>query len=165
MALVRTGSILSVTLIDSGGNLTTKEFQLTAADIAAAVTDGATIRTALLGVTDSVIASYRVSDVYVEDALVLPASAENEVRASITTYVKDNAGKKANISIPAPKIGMFDATSGAGKNTIGSPSNGGGILSTYLALFQTGGQAYASDGEVLEGFVRGVRTTVKSRQA
>jgi len=101
----------------------------------------------------------------VEDALALPATAENEVKASVTTYVKDNAGKRANITIPAPKIGMFDASAGSGKNTIGSPSNGGGILSTYLAVFQTGGQAYASDGEVLEGFVRGVRTTVKSRQA
>lgn len=171
MALVLTNYRMSVTLIDSGSNTTEMTINLTTTDAAQAETDGATARTQILLVTDSVIASYLLSAVYWENALALPATAENETKLSLTLRLANKGDQKSNMRIPAPKIGLFQGTSGAAKNVVNYSS---APLSTFLDMFrETTGIATFSDGDFVQGgaagtpingLVKGVRTTVRSRQ-
>lgn len=147
MAKVSTGFTLSVTLIDSGGNTAVREYALTAADAAAAATASATIMAALDAVTDAEIKSYSIRETFIEDALVLPATAEVENLAEIVLQIDGNPLKKANISIPAPNAGIFVGAVGPNRNTV---DPGDTALVTYATIWVTGQQATLSDGEVIE---------------
>src|SRR5688572_26853416 len=119
MALVSSGFVLRVVLIDNGANQVTREYDLVAADMAAAETATTAILAALDAVTDAVIKSYTVGEQYVEDALTLPASGvQVENIAEVVLQIVDDPLKKAVISIPAPVAGIFVATSGTGANIV-----------------------------------------------
>jgi len=147
MALVSTGWRLTVTLNDTSGSSSTLTFDLVAADQLTASTDAATILTALGNVTDSVVGQYFLGEVFAEDALTLPANAENAIKASVSLYLEGAGQKRANLKIPAPNIGLFTATSGPGYNVVDGADT---ALEAYIDLFQTtGGVATISDGETV----------------
>jgi len=171
MAIVSRGFATSITLVDSGGNATSLEIKLTSADAATAATDAAVVRVALLAITDSVISRYSVSEVFEEDALTLPADAENETKLSLTCRIYGAGDKKGNLRVPAPKIAAFSGTSGSAKNVVNYSS---AIVGGWLNIFRNStGVASFNDGEFvagapgatpIAGLVKGVRTTVRSRQ-
>lgn len=158
MAIVSDGFWLDVSLVDYGGNQTSKRWKMVAVSAAGAATDAGTVLAALAAVTDAVVAGYSIQERFVEDALSLPATVNPvSVLASNTAYI-DNAGqKKFNFSIPSPKIGIFVSAIGDGADIV----DGGDVaFAAYKALFDAGtGKLYVSDGERAGGFLRGKRVT------
>lgn len=147
MALVSAGWRLSVTLVDSEGSESVLKYALTAANYADAWTATGLILAALNPVTDAVIKGHATSEVYVEDALTLPSGVEVEKRAVITGRIEDSVPVRyANVVIPAPNQGIFQAATGSGARLIDKAD---AALLAYLALFEDGGSATISDRESL----------------
>jgi len=161
MALVTNNFWLTISLADNGANVSTKTYQLQAADFATATTDAATIIAALNGVTNSVIVGYSLSERFIENAISYPAAGvENEDKASITGLLVGGI-KKANFQIPAPVISMFQGATGPAANIVDVSD---AALVVYADLFDTGGEAYISDGELLDFMLSGSRISAKSRK-
>lgn len=160
MALVANGYGLSISLVDNGGNVSTLKYDLTSADHAAALVDGAAIVSALAAITNAVISQWVIHTRYAEDAFAYPAAGvENEDKASITVLLDGLGNKKANVKIPAPVIGIFTAATGLGANIVDISDTD---LLTYLAIFEDGGEAYISDGETMDMPLTGKRISAKS---
>lgn len=160
MAITSKGWELSVSLADNGANISTLQYKLRSADATEAATDSAAVIAALNAVTDSVISDYYIKHHYSEDAMAYPAAGvQNEDKASITVLLTTGGGKKANLKIPAPVIGIFTAASGGGANVVDMSD---ADLVTYLNLFKSTGECYISDGEDLSAGVSGKRISAKS---
>jgi len=145
---------LNVTLVDNGNNKTAKTYDLQGADLTEATSNAGTILTALAAVTDAAIKGYHIGSRFVNDAFAFPASGvQVEDIAQITLSITDDPTKYATIGIPAPKVGVFEGTSGAAANQVKNAT----IVTTYWELFKAGEQAYLSDGETAEIFVSGKR--------
>jgi len=152
MALVSKGWELVVGLVDRGGKTVNRTFELTAVDTAGDATavfaDVGTIITNLNAVTECVIKGYRVAEVFAEDALALPTSAEAEAeqRLSISALIVGDPLESATYHIPAPAQALFQAASGAGADL---PNFSNAALDAFIAMFDSGGSdlAYISDGE------------------
>jgi len=161
MALVGGGYFGVVDLIDNGGNVTSRRYELTAGTFTDADSDlTGTIVPALQAVTDAKVKSFFVEVTTVEDALTLPASGiEIENLALLDLQIVGHPEKSATLTIPAPKPAIFVATSGDGANVV-NPANA--AVLAYVALFGASGQALVSDGEVSAGIVSGKRIHRKS---
>jgi hypothetical protein len=147
MALVSAGFEGSATLADNGGNEATLRYKLTAATIAAALTDMAGIVSELDAITDCVVRRYNVGEVFVEDTEQFAgAGVQTENVALVVAKIDDPEPKTVNIRIPGPNIGIFKAASGPDANVVDAAD---AALITYLQNFQTGGIAALSDGETL----------------
>jgi len=158
MALVSDGFWMRVTLVDNGNNRTIKTYQLRAALIATAITDGATIRAALAAVTDSVISAYSVAERFHEDTFVFPASGiQNEDKASISAVI--TGAKTGNLKIPAPIPAMFQDVTGGAANIVDTTN---ALLITYTDVFKSGNEAFISDGDDLITLSSGKRISAKS---
>lgn len=156
---------LMVQIADNSGKTTKKTFELQAADAAAAATDSATILAALNAVTDGVVKSYSINHVFIENALVLPASGvENENQALLSIRLASDPTKYASFAIPAAAPGDFVSASGAGANVVDTGDAG---INALVALFTTGNEAYLSDGELADSALdfSGKRRHVASRNS
>jgi len=160
MALAHVWYELTASLADNGANITTKRYRLRSVDFAAAVIDTAAIIAALAAVSASTIVGYRINDVFHEGSVSYPAAGvENEDKASVTVLLTTGGGKKANLKIPAPVIGIFQGTSGYKANIVDTAD---ADLLTYLDLFKSGGECYVSDGEDLDEIMSGKRISAKA---
>lgn len=154
---------LVVQIADNSGKTTKKTFEMQAADAAAAATDAAAILAALNGVTAGVVKSYSINHVYVENALVLPASGvENENQALLSIRLASDPTKYAGFAIPAADPAIFVAASGAGANVV---DTGDAAVNTLVSLFTSTNEAYLSDGELADSSLdfSGKRRHVASR--
>jgi len=152
---------MTCTLVDNGGNVTTKRYELRSADATEAAADTAAIIAALNAVTNAVMSSYRYGEEFKENAFAFPAAGiENEDKASITCLLTTSGAKKGNLKIPAPVIGIFQGASGPSANIV---DIGDTDLGTYADLFKTGGEAFISDGEDLDEMMSGKRISAKSQ--
>lgn len=164
MAFASAGWKMFVTIRDNGGNDTTKSYELTSADATAAATDSAAVLAALAGVTDGLLVDYGVYEKMVEASPSLPASGvQIEDLALLEFDITGNPTKKATHTIPAPKPGIFQTTSGAGANIVDTADT---ALVTYRDLFRAGGtgECYLSDGETANSLIKGRRIHRKSRR-
>ena len=162
MAIVSGGWKLSVTVVDNGGDVTTRSFDLTSPDAATAATDSATVLAAFLALTDAVQVSHHYYEVFVNDSLAFPASGiENQNQALLDFLITDDPTKHATLSIPAPKPGIFLSTSGPSAEII---DTGDAAVIAFAALFIPGGEATLSDGETADALVGGHRRHVRSRR-
>src|SRR5664279_209353 len=161
MALVAGGYFGVVDLIDNGGNVTRRRYELTAATVADADSDMSTVIVpALVAVTDAKVKGYLIEVTTVEDSLTLPASGvEIENLALLDFSIVGHPEKSATLTIPAPKPTIFVASSGDGANVV-DPADAAVIA--YVALFEGSGQVLISDGEVAAGLVSGKRIHRKS---
>jgi len=155
MALVSDGYWLHVSLVDNGGNVTRKSYQLKSADETAAIADAATVMTALGNVTDAAFLGYEICLRFVENAFAYPASGvQIENQALIGLGIENNPLKTATTAIPAPKPAIFAGTSGAAANVV-DPADA--AVLAYWQLFNAAGPCYISDGEVAEVYKDGRR--------
>lgn len=139
---------LVIQVADNSGKTTKKTFELQSADAAAAATDSAAILTAFNAVTSGVVKSYSINQVFVENALVLPASGvENENQALLSIRLASDPTKYASFAIPAADPTIFVAASGAGANVVDTGDAG---VNALVGLFTTGNEAYLSDGELAD---------------
>jgi len=146
MALVSAGYELTVTLVDNGGGSTKRSFKLRDDDPLDIPTVVGDILTDLNAVTDLVVSSYKIGEVFVEDALALPTSlnAQKEMNARVVLQLASSPLKKAVIEIPAPIVGMFGAAGTPAYNEVDISND---LLEAYVANFMAAGTAYISDGE------------------
>lgn len=165
MAFVDQGWRLVLTFADSGGNTTTRTFFLTATDDAgdlSPVIDAVqVIVTAWTAATDAVIVSQQVTKVTVNDSVVLPAAGvQVENNAQISAKIDGIPNKSAVFEVPAPKIGMFQATTGPGSNVVQFST---APTPALVNIFKAGGEAYISDGEsITDQGIKGKRVHHKS---
>jgi len=153
-----------VNLVDSGGNVTTRTFQVDGADETEALTNGGAIVTRLAAITDASIRDYTVGIVLVEDAFALPSGSVNvEEAAEVTGTITDKPAKHAVVSIPAPKIGVFVGTSGPNRNIVDVADTD---LNTFMNSFAPGAAGFLSDGETIDSsaLVKGKRVHYRSRK-
>jgi hypothetical protein len=156
---------LVIQLADNSGKTTKKTFELQSADAATAATDSAAILAALIAVTEAVVKSYSINHVFVENALVLPASGvENENQALLSIRLASDPTKYAGFSIPAADPGIFVSASGAGANVV---DTGNAAVNALVDLFTDTNEAYLSDGELADGSLdfSGKRRHVASRNS
>lgn len=162
MAMVLVGYRGYVTFMDNGAQETTRSYELVASTAADAATAMSAVLAALASVTDDAIVGYSFGPRYGSDSVSLPASGvENQNQALIETYIAGELTKVATYTIPAPKPAIFVATSGDGANQV-DPTNA--AVLAYQAIFQTGGQAYISDGEIAGNIKGGKRIHRASRR-
>lgn len=165
MAFVDQGWKLTLSLVDAGGNPTTREFPLVATDdagdLAAVIADVQTIVDAYTLATDAIITKQTVSKDTVNDSVTLPTTSVNvEENLQVSAKIVGIPNKSAVFEIPAPKIGMFLATSGPNRNNANFAS---GPLPAIVNLYKTGGQVYISDGEqITDQGIKGKRVHHKS---
>lgn len=165
MALVSIGYALSVNLIDTSGSISTLQYDLQATTFAEANTEAGNIIAELDPITSATIAGYRVTQVYTEDALTLPANSENAVKAELSVRLAGVGNKRAILRIPSPAASIFVAGSGAGFNIVDTAD---ADVLAYVALFELGNSAYLSDGETVvipasQAIDSGRRISVRSR--
>lgn len=161
MAFATAGFFLSVTMVDYGANETNKRWKMTAATMATAVTDAAAIMTALAAVTDAEVTSYAIEERYNEGTIVPPTVINPvSVVASNTASVLGAGNKKVNFSIPAPQIAIFEGPTGDAADIVDTDN---AAVEAYVALFQTGGKLFLSDGERINAHLKGIRVTQKRR--
>lgn len=161
MALVGGKFKFSITLLDNGGDKTTRTYDMQAVTQEAAETDAPAILAAIQGVTDAVVVSYSFYEEFVNDALAYPASGvENQNQALLDFLIVDDPTKHATISIPAPKPGIFMATSGPPAEIIDTAD---AAVIAFAGLFLAAGQLYLSDGEEADSLAGGHRRHVRSR--
>jgi len=146
MALVTQGFRLVTQMKDTGGNLTTRSYQMTAADYATAQTDAVDIITKLKAVSDAAVSGYHIQEVFVENAFALPGAAEVENQALLTLPIAGKPNKSASVSIPAPNVGIMAGLTGPNFNVVDFTDTN---LIAFVNLFITGGKAKLSDGEVV----------------
>lgn len=149
MAIVEAGWEASFDLLDGLGKLGVKTVRLRAADQAEAETAAAAYLASLLAVTDCILAGYRISQIFTENALgALPAvTVMHNITASITAAILDLPFKFATAAIPGPKITIFNATSGRNANIVNVASP---LVTAFLTEYTEAGSAYISDGESLD---------------
>lgn len=150
--------------IDTGGNVTSRTFQLvntdTGDDISAVRTDASAVLAAFAAASDAKLKAYRLTAVYVEDALTLPTGAEVENNLQISAKIAGLPNKSAIIEIPAPKATLFQQTTGPGWNLADFADP---LLAAVVNLFKADGNAYVSDGEhITDQNIRGKRVHHKS---
>lgn len=155
--------LLSVTLVDNGGKTSTLQYALRAADHTAAVTAAGLALAAIATVSAAVVKGYTLAQVFVEDALSLPATGVRVAEyANITVALDGFPNKVANLRIPAPLSSIFLAATGTNARIVDVTD---ADLQDYATLFAVGGPAYISDGEDLDinadngGLIRGGRNT------
>lgn len=148
MALVAGGFEFSVVLVDSGGNKSTRVYDLTSADMTEALTDAAAILALLDTLTNAAIQGYRVAQKFVEDAFAYPAGGVNvEELALVTAQIDGEPGKTVNFSIPAPVDSIFIAVTGPQRNRVDTANLD---LIAYASIWNPGSRAEISDGESIE---------------
>jgi hypothetical protein len=164
MALTQQGYELLVDFADNGGKpYARRTYPLVATDITTIPAIITSMLATISAATDAVIASYRLAQVFVEDALVLPtAGVQNENQAIISAPILGRPNKSGTITIPAAKIGCFVSTSGKGANVV---NTGAGVAQNYARMFDSahGDEAYLSDGEFIDSSqMAGKRRHVKN---
>lgn len=158
MAMIPKGFYLRISLKDNGGNTTIKTYKLRSADFTIATTDSATIRAALIAITDSVVSAYNIAQRFYEGTFVFPAAGvENENKASITAI--NNLAEAVNLQVPAPKIGIFTGPTGGAANIVDVEN---ADLITYTDVFKSGAEAYVSGTDDLVALSSGKRISAKS---
>lgn len=143
---------LGVGLVDRGARVFNRVFELTATDTAgdasAVLTDVATILANIAAVTELKVKSYRVTKVFVENALTLPTSAEaeGEQNLHISALIVGDPTDSATYDIPGPKQALFLAASGPGAD---QPNFAVTALDNFIEMFNSAGSGLAtiSDGE------------------
>jgi len=156
MALVSVGFQATVTLVDTGGNESNKQYEVRGATFADAATNVLALLTDIALVSDAIVKGYRVSQVFANDAFAYPADAEIENQALIIVRLATNPTKTASVLIPAPKDTLFVGASGPTYNVVDmADANVLGYIGNFLAA----GTCFISDGEdmAVDGGISGHR--------
>lgn len=148
MALTFDRFELTVTLIDSGANQSTKTFALNTSDYDDAILARDEILSALDAASDAKISGYRLSFVGVENAFSLPlGGVEIENQALLVFLLDGFANKAATFIIPAPNDGLFVSSTGKNRNVVDTSD---AAIIAIRDLFTSSGVATISDGETVD---------------
>lgn len=176
MALQNLPAVFKLILKDRGGNTAPMIFKsnITSQSVAQDMLTALLIAIPSLSKAKVIQATYSLGQVE-DDQTIGTGNGEIEERASINLALVADAGstgqtKYAEIAIPAPVDGLFQATSGRLYNVV-DPTNA--TLQTLLDFYTAGwgisGSLTLSDGQTIEdptvaGNVNGKRTHRRSRK-
>lgn len=152
------------TFLDGGSNTTTRDYEMDA-DIVTyddAVAAAEAMLADLEALTDAEISNYRVYRNRNEGTLVIPAATvQVENCLSLTVLLTAAGNKKANLNVPAPKIGAFIASTGPQANIA---NTGATIVTNFTDNFLIAGAFTVSDGEEIARVLDGKRVHKKSNK-
>lgn len=97
--------------------------------------------------SDSVIGVYRVTQIFGDDALALPAAAENSNQAIMTGKLKGFPNKSGEVTIPAVKASLMVSPSGKGYDVLDTSDP---VVDAFIKMFDSAiasGDWTISDGE------------------
>lgn len=165
MALVHHHFEVVVSFTETSGNVVTRTYEA-GADIVTMgnlVTAWALMLPDVVAMSDSVVSSYAYKDVFIEDALALPAAAENNNQGLFTGKILGDPTESAIVSIPAIKASLMVSPTGKGYDIV---DMGDAAVQAFIAHFdssETEGDWTISDGEYWdETTVSGRRRNTKS---
>lgn len=167
MALASVGFTARATFKDTGGDTTSRAFDLTAADVASAVTAANALVADWAAATKALVSAMTITEKFAEDTLVYPAAqCEIENLAAVTVVIDDPQFKTHTFYVPAPIDGLFVDTQGPNFNAVDPTAT---ELQDLLINYETGGIAQVSDGEQIKdassaGNVKGKRIHKKSNK-
>lgn len=145
-----------INMVDNGGDQSSKRFEINAADSTEATAAQTALLAAWNNVTDMKVVSYYTYQEEVSDVEALPASGvERENNALLTFEVRDKPNKSATLSIPAPKPGIFVASSGAGAEIIDTADVA--VVALRDLFIADPPTIFLSDGESMGQLVKGKR--------
>jgi hypothetical protein len=164
MALVFKGFAVEYSLIESSGKSTPKFLEAdpdVVDDYATLVTSWAASIPTINNVTDSVIGSYTLKAIWVEDDLTLPTGAENSDQAIMTAKIEGDPTDSATLTIPAASDAVFVSSTGGGRDVVNTaPAS---VAYVYAQMFDANGPWLVSDGERIDiATLKGKRRNVKS---
>lgn len=143
----------------SGKSTVFRVEQSAPADDAAARASAAALATDLAAVTNSVLAKYWTYQEFVENALALPASAENQNRAILVFSIDGQPTKSGKVRIPAVKAACMAATTGKNYDIIDVVDED---VVAFAANFTSEALFYLSDGEQADALLGGGRSHTAS---
>lgn len=140
---------LSFDVIDGTGRISTLSRRLVATDYDEASAAAIAHLALFAAVSDVKVIAYQVGQQWTEPALgALPAvTVLNSVQAVISGSIVDQPQKFATLSIPGPKISIFNAASGRNANIVNVALI---AVTDYLTDFTPAGNVFISDGEHLD---------------
>jgi len=162
MAFVTAGYGVTVSYTDAGANQVTRDYvcDSTVTDMDGAVAAAGLILPDVIALSDASIPKYRIYQEVVNDAFALPAATvQIENTASMTLLLADLGSQKANLNMPAPKIGAFVSNIGPQQNIL---NTGATIVTDFTNNFTSAGKFSLSDGEKASGILNGKRVHKKS---
>lgn len=165
MALVSQKYNVSVTMLDNGGNSTTRTYESTGTTQAEAEAGALALIAALNAISDCLITNYAVNHVFGSDvALALPTSGvQIENQLELTVELTGVGSKKATLNVPSPVITAFQAVNGSGANQANLAAT---PVVNFVNLFKTSALTSGfklSDGEFVDVAIKGQRIHRKSR--
>lgn len=161
MAFAPAGFFVSMTFIDSGSNVRTYTYPLTATTPEDADTEALTVVTNWQAMTDAALQQYHWYEVIADSAAAPAAGSQVENQALLSYLVSGSLTRQAVVSIPAPKITLFSSPTGPGSNIIDA---GDALIVTFNAQFLSGGLLTFKDGEIAGSFIQGKRIHRKSNR-
>ena len=149
----RTGWFVTIVMIDRNEDVASREFELTAATPADAVTEGQALAVEYANLTQCNIVARHISYRDQNDSIVVPSAGEVQTKAIITMRLA-GGNEKATLDIPAPVETMFNALTGANNKVVNTTFP---ALTTFVANLQAGAgnTALISDGELVSAILRG----------
>lgn len=155
MAFVSEGFFGVVTLKDAADVATTITYELTAATIAAAITDMASIVALLAPITQLQIQKYDVKQKFGNDAYSV-GSGNAKVKGVVSGPILNDPTETGVFQFPDPDVGVLGTPGTPGYNIIDLASVD---MAGYGSIYQTGGLSYLSDTERLLSLASGKRVT------
>lgn len=144
MALVAAFFELVVAFKDTGNDTVTRTYRLNEAAYADAAPDAAALVAAVQAMTDCVVSGYSLNHRFIENALTLPAAAQNENQALFSGLIVGDPTDSAIASIPGIKSSLMSGATGKANNIVNMVSP---TVIAFVGLFDVGGTASLSDGE------------------
>lgn len=146
MALAFSHFEITLALADKGGNVSHKTFVCNPAnvpDYTGADTARTWLHTNYPNLTNGVVISSRLQEVFQETAISLAAATENENKALISVQLNGRV-EKSNLEIPQAKDALFLGSSGAAYNQVDITNT---ALLAFVSQYHTTGYFFISDGE------------------
>lgn len=152
------GYFVTVSVMDRNEDKAVLTYELRAADEAAALTQVATILTNLTTVSQVVVLGYNVQKRFFNDAIIIPAAGELQIKARIAFRI-EGSPEYETLDIPAPDEDIFLGLNGK-NNKIVNTANAGVVA--YTNMFKAAGICFISDGESLEQVSEGKKVSSRS---
>ena len=165
MALTSARFEVEATFVESSGKSVTRTYRAAASvtTLTELAVNWALALPFIQAVTDSVMSQYVYKQVFLEDALVLPADAENNDQALFSGKIFGDPSDSGTFSVPAASVGIFVTPTGKGRDVVDMSDP---AVQAFVDLFSEGGTNgdwTVSDGEQLvESTISGKRRNTKS---
>jgi len=147
MALVNSHFEVVIAFKDTGNDTVTRTYRLNEAAYVDAAADAAALVAAVAAMSDCVVSGYSLNQKFIENALALPAAAQNENQALFSGLITGDPTDSAIASVPGIKSSLMSGATGKANNIVNMAN---ATVIAFVGLFTAAGTASLSDGETWE---------------